>query len=560
MKKLGSFFKKHSESIKTIEHKFLKQGINDVGEHFVKVSANGGIDYVINKVCDHAGGRLILKENVAVCPLHDWRLNLESLQYNNSHECKKTVDFNLDEDGNIQVAEQKSHLVNPFKGEKKGEVKLRWLNHATVYIECNGKSIITDPWLFGPAFLTGWWLASPSPEDSIELLRNADYVFISHNHPDHLHAETLSILPKNKKLIVADFGSKSAEKYLQALGFTNIQALSFNDIFAIGDHFQISILKSGDFRDDSGLYVYANGHEYLLTVDCNFLNFNILPREVDMLFTSFAGGASGFPLCFHNYTEEEKGAILKRNKGAVKFLVTQYLQAAQPRYYSPYAGMFSEYAERDSYIKETNQKNAATDYAELAQKHKAQFIAPAADQEIIFTNGTLILNKLEVDFLQPEETEFYIDKLKEEYQYDADAIIAYFKESNYSGKQIIEIIPTDDNFEQIVGGIVYADFYKKEFRVITEKELVTEEPGYRVMQLKVRPEAFMCVVENYLPWEDFSIGFQMRVTRMPNEYESDFWYHFTNNYIGKRHFRYSSFCGACTVIEQNPIWVKTETA
>ena len=71
----------------------------------------------------------------------------------------------------------------------------------------------------------------------------------------------------------------------------------------------------------------------------------------------------------------------------------------------------------------------------------------------------------------------------------------------------------------------------------------------RVMQLRVRKEIMACIIENKLPWEDFSIGFQMRVKRSPNEYASYFWYHFTNEYINTQHFRYSAYCGACTVIE-----------
>jgi len=77
-----------------------------------------------------------------------------------------------------------------------------------------------------------------------------------------------------------------------------------------------------------------------------------------------------------------------------------------------------------------------------------------------------------------------------------------------------------------------------------------------VSSMYVRSEIIMCVIENSLPWEDLSIGFQMRVNRTPNTYESKFWYHFTNEYIAKANFRYSSFCGACTVINQNPIWQK----
>ena len=74
------------------------------------------------------------------------------------------------------------------------------------------------------------------------------------------------------------------------------------------------------------------------------------------------------------------------------------------------------------------------------------------------------------------------------------------------------------------------------------------------MNLNIRTEVFMAVINNMLPWEDFSIGFQMRIERFPNEYESAFWYHFTNNYICDINYRYDSNCGSCEVVKQNPIW------
>ncbi len=53
-----------------------------------------------------------------------------------------------------------------------------------------------------------------------------------------------------------------------------------------------------------------------------------------------------------------------------------------------------------------------------------------------------------------------------------------------------------------------------------------------------------------------SIGFQIRVLKHPNQYESDFWCHFTNEHIAEKNFRYTSYCGACTIINQNSIWAK----
>lgn len=557
MVRLGKFHTEVTHQSIAVDLQTLDKGIHNLNDFILRIGDNREVSYVIDKICDHAGGKLIVKGEQAVCPMHNWHLNLTTLHYNDSHIQKKKLDYRIDEGGKLHIDKPLRSLVNPFRSAKNGEVTVRWLNHATAYIECNGISIITDPWLFGPAFLTGWWLLTPSPSDAIDLLKKVDYIYISHNHPDHLHPETLSIVDKQTKILTPRFTSGSSEKLLRSLGFTNIITCDFLDIHELAPGFQISIMKSGDFRDDSGIYISANGHELLLTVDANFLNGNVVPRNIDLLMSSFAGGASGFPLCYENYTEAEKNVILDRNRNSIKLSVINYIKACEPTYYMPYAGMFSEYSPRDFYIKSSNLKNTFENYKLIAAQLSVTPIRPESDKVVRFKNGELDIEVLEnVSYLQQENQNFYIDHFKKDFPYDIKKVLSYFENSGYNKKQIVQIIPMNDDFTVKVGEIAFADFHLAIFKSITENELISQREGYRVMTIKVRAEVFMCLVENHLPWEDMSIGFQIRVSRTPNEYESEFWYHFTNNYISQSNFRYSSYCGACSIINQNPIWAK----
>ena len=558
MKKLGKFKINKNEIKKEISIDNLKIGFNSLKDHIVRVDENNSVLQVIDKVCDHAGGRLILKGEKAICPMHNWSLDLNTLKYNDSHVCKKESEYKIIDNNKLELFSSINHLENPYLNEKENNnLTIRWLNHATVYIESNGISFITDPWLFGPAFMTGWWLSEPSTVDSIKLLKNADFIYISHNHPDHLHPETLSLVPKNKKVIVADFTTKSTEKYLSALGFTNIISLEFNYIYEIAADFQISILKSGDFRDDSGIYFNLNGYQILLAVDCNFLNSNILPQNIDLLMTSFAGGATGFPLCFDDYNIDEKHKIMLRNKIAVQSGKINYLKATKPKYYIPYAGMFKEFAERDIFITKSNIKNSTNDYEHICSRLNVNYIEPEKDVVIHFNDGLITTKKIKVKYLEKEDTSFYIEKYKEDYVYNSTSLITYLKKSEFYDNQILQIIPTNDSFNEVIGEVVFADFNNQVFKTILQEDIIDIKDGFKVMKLFVRIEIITCIIENKLPWEDFSIGFQMRVKRSPNEYESKFWYHFTNVYINSEHFRYSAYCGSCSIINQNPIWNKT---
>lgn len=542
------------ESIK-ISLDDLRPGINDYNDFYIKF-IDGKVVYIIDKICDHAGGRLVLKNGKAICPMHSWILDLDSLTYEGSKNKKKSLDFELI-GGMIIIKKSKYELVNNLKPHNKyGKVKIKWLNHATVYIECNGVSIILDPWLFGPAFLTGWWLAEPSTAESLELLKKCDYVFISHNHPDHCHLETLSIIDKNKKLIIPDYKSKSVFNLLDKSGFKNIVTADFLSIYNIATGFNVSVLKSGDFRDDSGIYIEANGHEFLFSVDANFLNSYVLPRKIDLFASAFASGASGFPLCYYNYTENQKLEIINKTKIIIRNNLTKLCNELQPKYFLPYAGMFKEKSHRDEYIQLNNSKNTINDYVNIFKKLDTTIIIPNKSVEYEFSNGNLEIKQCPTQMLLEEDVPLYINKYKEAYVWNENEISNYFKKCNYTDSQILYIIPTNDDFNfDSEKKVFYINFLTKSIETIRLDKIREEVIGFRVMKIYIRSEIFMAVVLNMLPWEDFLIGFQCRIYRFPNVYEDNFWYHFTNEYISMENFRYSPLCGSCSIIEQNPIWI-----
>jgi hypothetical protein len=148
MRRLGEVQLRTEDRSRTILRKDLVVGVNDTGGHFVRIRDDGSIAYVIDKVCDHAGGRLILKEGKAVCPMHGWRLDLDDLRYNDSHVRKSTTDHTLDQAGNIVLSEAVGHLFDPFKGEKKGAVRVRWLNSCHGACGVQREDPRHRPWLF----------------------------------------------------------------------------------------------------------------------------------------------------------------------------------------------------------------------------------------------------------------------------------------------------------------------------------------------------------------------------------------------------------------------------
>ena len=555
----------YEESVIKIPLNHLSEGVNTLDNYFIKKS-NNKIDYVINRICDHNGGKLINKKDFALCPLHGWKLNLDTLSYNDSFECKEKIKFKINLEGDLEFKSEKfalkesvdEHFVNDLD-----DIKITHIGHAGLHISTKDFSIVTDPWLIGPAFTTGWWLNKEAKKKYFDLVNDADLIYISHNHPDHLHPETLSYFNKEKVVITGGFKSKSSEKMLRTLKFDPL-VLDFKDIYKVENkNIFISIIKSGDFRDDSGLYLNINGYKIILTVDSNHLNSGILPKDIDLLASSFASGASGFPLSFDNYDELEKSKIIKRNRRADLSTTKQTADLVNPKYYLPYAGYFNENCERDSYIKENNLKNSPNDIINvICNNSNIIGLNPMENDVFVFGNDKKLKSKssLKSELAYNYNQNYfnkYVNSHKASFKINDEEVLNYFNNCNYNDDLELYLNLTDDDFNSL-GHSYLINFQTGIFQIKSIKFLESQyknPSNLKKLFISVRLEAFANIIINKLPWEDFSIGFQCRIKRQPNLYNSKFWYYFTNVYIGAENYRYDANCGACNLINQSKKYI-----
>ena len=535
----------------------LREGVNEF-EDFVAVRLGGRLR-VYDRVCDHNGGRLISRSGEMKCPLHGWTFDPVAGRYTNV-ECAKvplvdealasgraTLSFDLG---------RRSRVLNDFR--QAHEVSVRFLNHACLVVTTPSCKFALDPWIVGPAFCTGWSLAAPSPADSFDELNACDFIYVSHNHPDHLHPQTLARIDKAIPILTPDFPSGSTTTYLEELGFERIVALDFTDQAVDAEaEFALSILKSGDFRDDSGLLVQSGRFSALFSVDSNYIDFFRFPQGLTLLCSSFAGGATGFPLCFETYDEAEKTRILARNRNAVKATNNLMLSLDRPKYFLPYAGFFSEAAARDSYVRARNEKNRVADYQGICNRNGATLLNVREEDEYGFCGDELVARSKAaagpIADLSPDD---YVRAQKDAFStFDRAYVAQYFENSGFSGDLHLILSLTDDDFREC------DERFSVSFSAGAAPEVRFDEPvpdlaalhvrlGRNVKHIKVRRDAFLRVIGERLPWEDMSIGFQCRIDRVPNVYNSAFWYHFTNVYVKSGVTRAMAGCGACETLEQ----------
>lgn len=544
-KNLGKL--RYSTKIKELKLslKNLKPGSNFF-ETFIIYKKDNEIK-IYDRKCDHAGGKIISRGSKAICPIHMWEFDPSTGSYENGIK-KKEIKYTLDK--NFIKIYDVSYIPEIEKVKNNLNTEVRFFNHAFLKITGDNFSFSTDPWAIGPAFNTGWWLNNSTKKDWIDQLNDSSFIYISHNHPDHLHPLTLSKINKSIPIVVPNFLTKSTELYIKDLGFKDIHVMDFNILFNLkGTNLNFTIFKSGDFREDSGIY-FSNGEfTGLLSVDSNMINFERLPKA-NFFASSFAGGASGYPLMFDNYKLNEQIKISLKDKNFLKKKVYDHIKKISPNYFLPYAGFFNEKLKRDIKIYKYNKKNSVDDYLEFCKIKKIKLLNILKNDVYIFNGNKLIDKKnIKIEKTKDLKPEQYLEYYKKEYsKIDEDYIKEYFINSKFKDNLILYICLTDDNFKLINKNYsINFNGNKILFNKISKfnKSFLNKDIKLKKLLLKVRKESFLNTIYNKLPWEDLSIGFQCKVLRNPNLYNVNFWHHFTNIYISSINVRSVTNCSSC---------------
>uniref|UniRef100_A0A8C1GW57 Cytidine monophosphate-N-acetylneuraminic acid hydroxylase n=1 Tax=Cyprinus carpio TaxID=7962 RepID=A0A8C1GW57_CYPCA len=539
----------------------LKDGIN------FKKQPEDGKCYIIYKgkdkmracrnQCKHQGGLFIkdiedMDGRTVRCTKHYWKLNVATMEYVNPPDSFMQDELEAvlsDTDGSLELLEL--NPPDPWTAEPReaqelhaGEITLTYITHACMELKAGNKRMMFDPWLTGPAFARGWWLLHEPPSDAMDRLSQADLIYISHMHSDHLSYPTLQQLSMKRPDIPIYVGDTSRPVfwYLEKSGvnLTNINVVPFGVWQNVDEHLRFMILMDGVHPEmDTCLIVEYKGHMILNTVDCTRPNNGRLPHGVDVMLSDFAGGASGFPMTFHGgkYTESWKAGFIKNERKKLLNYKTQLVKSLQPKIYCPFAGYFTEAHPSDRYIKETNIKNSAADLNESIRKSCPNILtwtpSPGSVLDLALalndpSNRSAITEPPNDTKIYKDSWDFdlYLDELNasisaEIFKYKS-WIQYYYKWAGFKGYNlVIRVIETDDDFEPLKGGYDYlVDFLDLSFPD------VRPERDHAFEEIKNRVNVMRHVVLNGRLWDDLYIGFSNRMSRDPDVYHHRFWNHF----------------------------------
>ena len=205
---------------------------------------------------------------------------------------------------------------------------VKLINHASVKINIDGISIVSDPWYDGSVFHKGWKLIHELPVEEIKgHLEKTDYLYVSHEHPDHFspgfffNKEYKSILEKNRtKILFQETKDKRVYNFLIKNGFEVIEVPN-KKFITLKNNIKIKIVKFGYI--DSALIIEGSNDKILNLNDCPLNDINDIKKfkkehgRFDLLLTQFSYAA-------WKGNEDNKGYRRNAASDKLETLINQY--------------------------------------------------------------------------------------------------------------------------------------------------------------------------------------------------------------------------------------------
>ena len=531
-------------SINSILSLPFKLQIND--RKFI-LSKKANNEYIlISNICPHLGADMLIKDDCIECPVHFWKFDLEGKPINVKGDGLSSVillqieDKLYIEDNVFILSSNKFQTKKLHTGKQSIDFKLH--SHASIEIVYDNFSILTDPWFSGTAFLDSW-INYPETKVSVESL-SPDIIYISHEHSDHLHEETLLKFSKDTKICFPDFPNKRIGKVLKNLGFNNLLPLNFGQIYKLTDKIQITCYEPQSLWNDSILFIEIDEFKILNTNDAG-INQKIknLVGDVDLLMTGFSTTASGFPATWEHISIDKKVEYYINAVNGTYSMLENSMRTYNAKYLIPFAAFTTLQDPLHQKFVKISESTSVDKIKEhfIDSKYEIINLLPGESWnsrsnkfERIYTNNQRDKIHDKKNKLQFANN-FYNNKYKTnnfDIKISSDEVKNYFLKFN----NVPEIIFCEDlkfkinvlfKYEGDIDYSLTCEFRNGILSFIDESDLVDVEMWI--------PESIISkIIKDNLSWDEAHIGYWCRFTRNPDVFHQNFWRLFQTPYFVKQ--------------------------
>ncbi|WP_394846372.1 MBL fold metallo-hydrolase [Pendulispora brunnea] len=236
-----------------------------------------------------------------------------------------------------------------------------FVNHSSLLIRYGDEYLLTDPWYQRPAF--GSWLPVPPMAvhpASLVALGSKLRILISHAHDDHCDNQFLQLFDKSSAIVSTNFASKSVERRLGKLGFTNLHMLS-----PAGEQlgsFRVRSFVNEKLSHDDALYLIetpdaavVHGNDLWVPLESaplSAIKAAVIEKGANRaLYASQTNSASGFPTTYRNFSPQEKARLLRKKVDGMIDAGLQNAAAVGASHFLSYAGFSGAFVkDKEEYL------------------------------------------------------------------------------------------------------------------------------------------------------------------------------------------------------------------
>lgn len=509
--------------------------IDGVG-YFLARGASG--EYrLLSSVCPHLGSEILDHGDVFECPNHGWRFDRQTGRCQTAPgERMSSVPVEV-LDGRLIAGPMATGALQSATTIAGGAANVAdltiWLHaHACLEFKRAGFSLLTDPWLVGPAFM-GSWTHYPPCHVKVDSLK-PDAIWISHEHSDHFHEPTLKRFARTIPIYVPDFPNRRMVNRLRELGFTRVVAMPFGQPFDIGGGIRLTCFEPGGLWNDAVVLVEIDGFRFLNLNDAG-LNRRIAASvaPVDVIASSFSPGASGYPLTWTHLDEQQKQSIIERARAGILNMLKEAVAMYGGTQVLPYAGHFSLWHPSHAGYVRAMHKNTLDDVVRAFEGHDARVLDLMPGEAWEVAEDKIIRRwKRRERLYQPEHLQAYLSRAFDQdvfaehhpraAELNPQEISAYFLKLNTSPDiafcedLTFTIRVTDQRFIP-----VQADMgFEVKSGAVTG---LSEAPASPNLLIEIPQSVLAQVMRETLSWDEAHIGHWCRFSRNPDVFHAGFW-------------------------------------
>ncbi len=221
-------------------------------------------------------------------------------------------------------------------------MRVTYYGQACTLIEAAGRTILTDPWLTEGAYFGTWYHTHVLAEADVTpatIRKDLDYIFLSHEHEDHLDPATLRAFPPDIPILICRFPTPKFRRYLESLGRRDIRECESGVPIDLGDGLEVTIFGSAQYANDAAILVSAEGFTVFNETDCklSYQNLERLgERKIDIGFFMFSG-ANWYPMLYDTPEPLKIEQTRRRRRSLLRSFVER-VKLVRPRIAVPAAG------------------------------------------------------------------------------------------------------------------------------------------------------------------------------------------------------------------------------